>query len=159
MVANAALVSRLRKCLLTRLSSVTSQELSLALVPELPGHACSHCPVEYVSMGSGALARVFVLQKYSVCHVDDGVGRLKGWLSHVGGSILGAKTCRDRGGLLSESTETKAVCLSLNFLVIRADGSPKFLADAALLSDSRFPTAALGSTNKCRTFHRTNDPS
>ncbi len=36
-----------KELVLTGLSSVASQELALALVPELPGHACAHNPVVY----------------------------------------------------------------------------------------------------------------
>jgi hypothetical protein len=39
-----------KKSVLTGLSSVACQELALALVPELPGNACSHHPARSVSM-------------------------------------------------------------------------------------------------------------
>jgi hypothetical protein len=78
---------------LTRLSSVASQELALALVPELPGHACSYHPViirlvwetflTRLWWDSKSSSRLFISQKYSICHVDKGVGRLKGRLSHA----------------------------------------------------------------------------
>ena len=80
------MIAKASREILTRLSSVSSQKLSLGLVSHPPGDASPKNPTALsVTLSICGCARGFfrkVLQKGAIAEIDDGVGRLGRRLTH-----------------------------------------------------------------------------